>query len=52
MKTLLQKIKQFHSKITKQIFLACSDCDGMCNHCNKILKIKCQSLKKSPLIFP
>lgn len=33
-------------KITTQIFLACSDCDGMCNHCNEILRIKCQSVKK------
>lgn len=46
MKSLIQKIKQFHSKITTQIFLACADCEGMCNHCNEILREKCKSVKQ------
>ena len=45
MKSLIKKIKSFHLKITTNLFLACSDCDGMCNHCNDVLNKKCQKFK-------
>lgn len=36
---------KFIKNIRIKLYLLCSECDGMCNHCNNILKEKCYKIK-------
>lgn len=41
----MKRLIKFLNDIADNLYLWCSDCDGMCEHCNTELKCKCNKHK-------